>query len=175
MRRKVVWVKPMDRGLFMMDHKDEPLECDICDEKKQLAHINTLGNNVLCICKDCLQEFVNAFKEEDDDGDPYDMSVHSPESNRYLSEVVPHDQPRTWDGLDIDKIQNVRNEIFGIILFDLINPELRDRIKKLMEERLPDYQIKCDEENNPIEVVDSGHVRARVTDTKTQAHIDVIY
>lgn len=51
-------------GLMWIDHPDEPLECDFCDEVKPLAHINCLGNNVACICKDCLQTLVNAFNTE---------------------------------------------------------------------------------------------------------------
>lgn len=65
-KRNPMWVDPMERGLFMVDHKDEPLPCDMCDLWKPLAHINCLGGDVLAICQDCLLEFANALniKEE---------------------------------------------------------------------------------------------------------------
>lgn len=37
--------------------------CDCCDEKKVTAHINTLGNDVMCICKDCLGLIVDEFDD----------------------------------------------------------------------------------------------------------------
>ena len=59
-KRKVVNVGIGERGLFMID--GDPMECDFCDEKKSpTAHINNITLDVMCICKDCLQEFVNAF------------------------------------------------------------------------------------------------------------------
>jgi hypothetical protein len=34
-------------------------ECDMCDSKNNVtAHINTLGNDVLCICVNCLNKIV---------------------------------------------------------------------------------------------------------------------
>ena len=66
--RKVVNVDVFDRGLFMVDHPDEPLTCDMCDERKPLAHINCLCGDVMGVCKDCLQEFVNAFNTKEDEG-----------------------------------------------------------------------------------------------------------
>ena len=36
--------------------------CDGCDiEKPNLASICAIGNNVICICKDCLQSFIKEF------------------------------------------------------------------------------------------------------------------
>lgn len=61
-KRKVVGVDVMERGLFMVDL--DPKECDFCDEKKVCASINTIANNVICVCKDCLQKFVEAFDNE---------------------------------------------------------------------------------------------------------------
>ena len=48
-----------DRGLFMVDCEDEPLECDFCDQLKPLAHINTITGDVFCVCKDCIQDWLN--------------------------------------------------------------------------------------------------------------------
>lgn len=58
-KRKVVDVDVMERGLFMLN--EEPIECDFCDEKKVCASINTITIDVMCVCEDCLKEFVKAF------------------------------------------------------------------------------------------------------------------
>jgi len=58
-KRKVVDVDVMERGLFMIN--EDPIECDFCDEVKVCASINTITKDVICVCKDCLQEFLNAF------------------------------------------------------------------------------------------------------------------
>ena len=59
-KREVVNVDVMERGLFMVD--GDPKECDFCDEKKVCASINTITIDVMCVCKDCLKEFINAFE-----------------------------------------------------------------------------------------------------------------
>jgi hypothetical protein len=62
MKRKVVNVGVLERGLFMIsEHKKE---CDFCDEEKECASLNWLNGDVICVCKDCLQEFINAFDEK---------------------------------------------------------------------------------------------------------------
>lgn len=40
---------------------EEPRSCDFCDEHKECATLNTLGNDTLNICKDCIQEIINNF------------------------------------------------------------------------------------------------------------------
>lgn len=60
--KNVANVDIFDRGLFMIDIDEK--ECDFCDEKKQCASINWLGGNVIIVCKDCLQEFINAFNKK---------------------------------------------------------------------------------------------------------------
>jgi len=59
------WGETHEVGLMWIDHPDEPLECDFCDEIKPLAHINHLCNNVICICQECLQIFANDFNSEE--------------------------------------------------------------------------------------------------------------
>ena len=66
-KKNILTSWPGGPGLIMIDHPDEPLECDWCDNKKPLAHIECLLGNVICICQDCLQTFANAFDEEDMD------------------------------------------------------------------------------------------------------------
>jgi hypothetical protein len=59
-KRKVVdFEQIFERGLFMID--GDPKECDFCDEQKVCASINTITRDVMCVCKDCLLEFVKAF------------------------------------------------------------------------------------------------------------------
>lgn len=50
------------RGLFMVDSNSDKCECDFCDDKKQCAHINGVGHNVIIICKDCLENFAKEIK-----------------------------------------------------------------------------------------------------------------
>lgn len=40
---------------------EEKRLCDGCNEKKECASINDITDNVMVICKDCLQEIINAF------------------------------------------------------------------------------------------------------------------
>jgi len=58
-KRKVVDVGVHERGLFMVD--GDPKECDFCDEKKICASINNITIDVICVCEDCLLNFVKAF------------------------------------------------------------------------------------------------------------------
>lgn len=58
-KKKVVDVDVFEVGLFMIS--EDPIECDFCDEKKVCASINSLSINIICVCKDCLQDFINAF------------------------------------------------------------------------------------------------------------------
>jgi len=60
-KREVVNVGIMERGLFMINQ--ELMECDFCDEENVCASINTITIDVMCVCKDCLLKFANAFKE----------------------------------------------------------------------------------------------------------------
>ena len=62
--RKILTNWPKKAGLMWVDHPDEPLECDFCDNKRPLAHIDTLGRDVMCICKLCLQEIIDCFNDD---------------------------------------------------------------------------------------------------------------
>ena len=53
--------------LLMIDHESEPLICDCCDKKKQLAHFEDILGNVWCMCKDCLQEIIDQFDRNEDE------------------------------------------------------------------------------------------------------------
>lgn len=41
-------------------------ECDFCDKEKICAVIDWMGN-AMVICQDCLQEFLNKFKDNSDE------------------------------------------------------------------------------------------------------------
>ena len=69
----------------------------------------------------------------------------------------------TWGDMDIPKITNVYNNIAPVIAGEYPDKKIRNEIKLLMEEALPEYVIKCDEENNPPEVMDSGNVFVMVS------------
>lgn len=65
-------------------------------------------------------------------------------------------------GKDILKIKKVYLKIAPLVKTDIPDAITREKIKKLLKEALPDYEIKYDEENNSPEIVDDGKVIARV-------------
>ena len=40
-------------------------ECDMCDVAGNNVIISTLGNDYLCICKNCLEKIIKGFEEEE--------------------------------------------------------------------------------------------------------------
>jgi predicted HicB family RNase H-like nuclease len=81
----------------------------------------------------------------------------------------------TWDGMNLKKIDKAYKKVRDIILFEAIDGETIDTIREGMEKLLPEYKIKCDEENNPPKSIDSGNVMVRVSDPKTLNFINVIF
>lgn len=79
------------------------------------------------------------------------------------------------EGFNEDQLQRVYDEISLDVAYELTNETTRKRIYHLMKEKLPYYEIKCDEENNPPEVVDQGQIWVRVTDPNTKTYIDLIF
>ena len=61
--KKITGVDIYERGLFMLD---DNIECDWCDEIKTCASINWFGNNVICVCKQCLETFAKAFEDDEE-------------------------------------------------------------------------------------------------------------
>ena len=47
-------------ALLYISH--DKLLCDCCNELKVTAHINTLTNDVMVICENCLSLIINEFK-----------------------------------------------------------------------------------------------------------------
>lgn len=86
---------------------------------------------------------------------------------------------KTWGNMDILLIKKAYDNIAPLIESDFPDKKTRKMIKKLMKQYLPDYKIKCDEENNPPNVMDSGHIFVQVrTETKPDGSfnfIDVIF
>lgn len=81
--------------------------------------------------------------------------------------------------MNIKLIEEAYNKISPLIGSDYPDSKTRTKVKKLMEAFLPDYEIKCDEENNPSFFVDNGNVLVTVK-TKTQIdgsfnYVDVIF
>jgi len=79
---------------------------------------------------------------------------------------------KTWESMDVEAIEYAFNKVSPLIATDYPDAKTRTKVKKLMEAFLPDYDIKCDEENNPSEVVDSGHIFLRVN--KYMPHSDMV-
>lgn len=40
---------------------EERAECDMCDKKQELAILNSLGNDVIAVCKNCLEKIIEGF------------------------------------------------------------------------------------------------------------------
>lgn len=70
---------------------------------------------------------------------------------------------KTWGDMDIPKIEKAYNDIAPLIAGEYPDAKTRTKLKKLMEAFLPDYEIKCDEENNSPKAMDSGNVMVRVS------------
>jgi hypothetical protein len=85
----------------------------------------------------------------------------------------------TWNNMDIQLIEKTRDKIAPLIAGEYPDKRTREKVRKLMEAFLPDYEIKCDGENNPPEFVDSGRLMVRVkTHTlpnQSYDYIDVIF
>jgi len=50
--------------VYLMFIDEDKKLCDGCDKRKVCASIDTLGGDVMIICKDCLLEMVNCFGGE---------------------------------------------------------------------------------------------------------------
>jgi hypothetical protein len=86
----------------------------------------------------------------------------------------------TWKGMDIPLIQESWNKTIELMSFELANARsTRDKIKKYMEDFLPQYEIKCNEENNPSDIMESGRIMVRIQTRPRPDHsysyIDAIY
>lgn len=86
---------------------------------------------------------------------------------------------KTWEGMDIEAIEYAFNKVSPLIATEYPDAKTRTKLKKLMEAFLPDYEIKCDEENNSPEVVESQHIMVRVNKYMQHSgvvkYIDVIF
>jgi hypothetical protein len=57
-------LNPENKGNARLLYIDgDPLECDICDEKREAAVFDTLGGNTFHICKKCLKETLKRFED----------------------------------------------------------------------------------------------------------------
>jgi len=103
------------------------------------------------------------IKEEEDDGDPYDLSVHSAGSDYYHPDV-----------LDINKIERIYDEISLDFAFATTSPDTLNKIKKIFQEKLPEYNVQCDDKNNTLESRNAGQIWIRVTHPRNENYIDVV-
>lgn len=86
----------------------------------------------------------------------------------------------TWGSMDVSLIEKAYEQTKSEILFELCNSNTMDEIKKSLELQLPsDYIIKCDLELNPIDVISSGNLVARVfrksSVNNSYNYIDIIF
>lgn len=70
----------------------------------------------------------------------------------------------TWEYLDMHLIEEAYNYTKKLIMREMCDSATRKIIVDLMKSKLPeDYDVKCDEENNPPEVIESQHIVATVS------------
>lgn len=82
----------------------------------------------------------------------------------------------TWSGLDIALIEKAYEKIALLVDREMCDRKTRNRIRLMMIDELPLYHIKCDEENNPPDVIDSGHIFVRISITNNNyLYVDVIF
>jgi len=137
---------------------------------------------------DCFLILIDAYRKHygddvdlqkliDDSSDKLDVVMKRIYKETEVEGVFQHvkEEVKTPERLDIDLIQDAYDEILEEVLFESITSELRNKIKRLMGEKLPFYEIKCDNENNPFDIIDAGNVWVRVSYPKTQTYVDVIF
>lgn len=83
----------------------------------------------------------------------------------------------TWGGLNIKLIDKAYEEIAPKVQHRMCNKETRKIIREMMKEKLPEYNITCDESNNPPDVIDSGNILAHVSTyiNGEYKYVDVIF
>jgi predicted HicB family RNase H-like nuclease len=83
----------------------------------------------------------------------------------------------TWSGLNVKLIDKAYEEIAPKVQYRMCNKETRKIIREMMKEKLPEYDITCDESNNPPDVIDSGNVLVRVSKYihDEYKYVDVIF
>jgi hypothetical protein len=79
----------------------------------------------------------------------------------------------TWKHMDVKAIENAYDKIHPLISGDYPDSKTRNKLIKLLEAFLPDYNFKCDEENNPPNVVNSGNIVVNVS--KNNEYINIIF
>jgi hypothetical protein len=68
--------------------------------------------------------------------------------------------------MNIPKIEKTCNDVAPLIAGEYPDAITRTKLKKLMEAFLPEYEIKCDEENNTPEAMDAGNIMVTVSTPK---------
>ena len=81
--------------------------------------------------------------------------------------------------MDILLIEEAYERIKLMVEMEYPDMTTRNKIKVLMEEALPDYEIWCDEGNNPPSVVDSNNIMVRIktlpSSNGSYNYVDVIF
>ncbi len=89
------------------------------------------------------------------------------------------DNLKTWKNMDIPLIEDAYNKVSELVNLEQCDIKTMNKIKVMMEKYLPMYEIKCDNENNSPDILDSGHIRVKVimyTFPRESYHwVDVIF
>ena len=51
-------------SVLYVTHRTEPLLCDFCDNKRQVACLKTLGKDTMAICRECIQDIQGLFGKD---------------------------------------------------------------------------------------------------------------
>ena len=81
----------------------------------------------------------------------------------------------TWKDMDLILIEKAYNKTREHVLFEPINKATFLIIKNLMQSQLPNYKVKCDEENNPPQFANGGNILLTVNDPKSNQYVNVIF
>ena len=79
--------------------------------------------------------------------------------------------------IDMDLLERTWNEVSPMLIGEMCDKETRAILKAELEKRLPDYTIKCNEENNPPCVIDNQNIMVRVSKivNGTRFYVDLIF
>jgi len=80
-----------------------------------------------------------------------------------------------WNEVFKSSVEYAAKKILPLVQLEYPTPEIRVKVLELMKQFLPDYEIKCDEENNPFDVIDSGQIKMRIFNSNNIDYFDLTF
>ena len=84
----------------------------------------------------------------------------------------------TWGTMNVALIEKAYHQTKSEVLYQLCNSTTMDKIKSSLESQLPsDYLVKCDLEINPVEIIKTGNILARIfrKTNNNYNYVDIIF